>query len=53
MFALVGAILVILSAFGVHPDSVDLFQLGIGSFFLQFAFPIAFPFASGWTRREP
>lgn len=40
MFALIGAILVVLSAFGVHSSDVDLFQLGIGAFFAQFAFPI-------------
>jgi hypothetical protein len=37
MFALLAALLCALSAFGVHPDSVDLFQLGIASLALHFA----------------
>lgn len=37
MFALVGAVLCALAAFGVHPGDVDLFQLGIAFVALHLA----------------
>lgn len=37
VFAVLACVLCALSAFGVHPDSVDLFQLGIASLALAIA----------------
>lgn len=37
MFALAGAVLCALAAFGVHPSEVDLFQLGIAFVALHLA----------------
>lgn len=53
MFAIIGAILVLLSAIGVHPDSVDLFQLGIAAAFLHFAWPLTLPVGPTRTRTVP
>jgi hypothetical protein len=43
MFAVLACVLVALHAFGVRPEDVDLFALGIASLALHFAWSIGLP----------
>lgn len=47
MFAVLACVLCALSAFGVHPSDVDLFQLGIAALALHMA--VSIPLGR-WTR---
>lgn len=48
MLALIAAALILLNAFGVDWDEVDIFKLGLAFWAAHFAFAIGIP----WSRRQ-